>query len=267
MTQFILRNLILFGFAILIAILIEYKKSIKNWHILLLFLIFGLLDNVLYIITELYPNLQIIKYHTWNNYLGCNWSAKIYSIVLALGLLIPLRSIINPNEIGLTLKQNSGSIRFSLICITFILVAAIFIGFLSKKGPFDTKTLLYLAIMPGLNEELIYRGFLLGFLNKLFDRRFKILGTNLGWGAIISTIVFGLLHGFQLSGDYQFHFDFMAIVSTGFYGFIFVLIRERSGSLVFPVIAHGTEDFFIYLGFAEKIKLNNIATWYFCSVC
>jgi len=24
---------------------------------------------------------------------------------------------------------------------------------------------------------------------------------------------------------------------------------------------------FWYLGFAEKIKLNNIATWYFCSVC
>ena len=247
MIQFILRNIILFGFAIFLVILIDYKKSIKNWYILLLFLLFGLFDNLLYVITESYPNLQIIKYHTWNNYLGCNWSAKIYSIIIALFMLIPLKRTIKAEEIGLTVRQNKNSIRFSLRCITFIFIAAIFIGILSDNGSFDTKTLLYLAIMPGLNEELIYRGFLLGFLNKIFDKRFRLLGTNFGWGAILSTIVFGLLHGFQISSNYQFHFDFIAILSTGFYGFIFALMKERSGSLVFPIIAHGTEDFFIYL--------------------
>lgn len=246
MTTFILRNLIVFGFAVLLAILINYKKSIRNWHILSLFLILGLVDNLLYVITESYPDLQIIKNHTWNNYLECNWSAKMYSIVLALLVLIPLKNIIKPNEIGLTLKQNKGSIRFSLVCVAFIFAIAATIGFLSRKGPFDIQTLLFLAIMPAVNEELIYRGFLLGFLNKIFGRRFKIFGTDFGWGTILSSTVFGLLHGFQLSGDYQFYFDFMAIITAGFYGFIFALIRERSGSLVFPAIAHSTQDFFIF---------------------
>ncbi|MBN1949858.1 MAG: CPBP family intramembrane metalloprotease [Bacteroidales bacterium] len=246
MLPFIIRNLILFGFALLLAVLIDYKQSIRNWRFLLLFIVFGIADNLFYILTETYPDFQIIRYHTWDNNLGCNWSAKIYSIVLAMILLIPLKRFIKPIEIGLTIKQNKGSIRFSLLCVIFVFVAAICIGYLSKKGSFDAKTLLYLAIMPGINEELIYRGFLLGFLNKIFAKEFKLSGTSFGWGAIISSIVFGLLHGFNLTENFHFQFDYMAILSTSFYGFIFALLKERSGSLFFPIIAHGTLDFFIF---------------------
>ena len=79
-------------------------------------------------------------------------------------MLIPSKKIITLDEIGLKLHQNKNSIKFSLILILFIFLTALIPGLLGKKGVFDTKTLLYLAKMPGLNEELIYRGFLLGFL-------------------------------------------------------------------------------------------------------
>ncbi len=98
--------------------------------------------------------------------------------------------------------------------------------------------------MPGVAEELIYRGLLLGLLNKISESKFKFLGTNFGWGAILTSIVFGLMHGAQLGDNYQLQLDFITILLTGFYGFIYALIKERSGSLVFPIIAHNTSDFF-----------------------
>ena len=248
MIQDILTYTIIFGFSVLCSFLIEYKKSSKYWILLLCFFIVGFTDNLLNSITVVYPKMQLIKSHTWNNAVYCNWSPKIYSIVFALLLLIPLKKIITPDEIGLRLRQNKDSIKFSLIVTVCIFLTALIPGLLGNKGVFDTKTLLYLAIMPGLNEELIYRGFLLGFMNKLFDKKFRILRTNFGWGAILTSIAFGLLHGFRLTENYNIEFNNgMNIILTGVYGFVFALMKEKSGSLAFPIIAHSTIDFFHFL--------------------
>ncbi len=133
---------------------------------LLFFFIIGFVDNILGAITIEYPDTQLIKTHNWNNALNCNWSPKIYSIVFVLLLLIPLKKIITPEEIGLRLRQNKNSIKFSMIVIVCVFLTSLVPGLLGNKGVFDTNALLFMAIMPGLNEELIYRGFLLGFLNK-----------------------------------------------------------------------------------------------------
>jgi membrane protease YdiL (CAAX protease family) len=240
----ILRDIFIFLFSILLAFLIDFRKSIKYWYILLLFFVIGFVDNAFNTITMTYPNTQLIKSHIFNNSLYFNWSAKLYSIVFALLLLIPLKNIITPSEIGLRLRQNDKSIKFSLIFILIFFLVASSIGLLSGKTSLDRETLLFTAIMPGLNEELIYRGLLLGLLNKIFERKYRLFKTNFGWGAIVTSLIFGILHGFQLGDNFQLQFDFFTIIISGIYGFIYALIKQRSGSLVFPVIAHSTVDFF-----------------------
>jgi len=240
----LIRDASVFIFIILLSFLIDYKKSIKYWYILLLIFIIGFADNLFNDMIISYPFTQIVKSNIWNNYLYCNWSSKIYSIAFALILLFLLKNIITPHEIGFRIKQNNNSIIFSLIVILCFFIIASTIGILSKKGPFDVKTLLFLLILPGLNEEIIYRGFLLGLLNKIFDRNFKLLRTNFGWGAILISVAFGLLHGFNISSNYKLQFDYATIILTGSYGFIYAFVRERSGSLVFPIIAHSSADFF-----------------------
>jgi len=126
----------------------------------------------------------------------------MYSIFFALIILFLSRRIISLQEIGLRLKQKQNSVKFSIFSILLFFITAILVGFSGRKGDFDLKVLAYLAIMPGLNEELIYRGFLLGFLNKIFDKKFRLLKTNFGWGVILTSIVFGLLHGFRLTETY-----------------------------------------------------------------
>ena len=156
MEQDILNYILIFGFAILCSFVIDYKKSIKYWYVLLLFFIIGFVDNIFNIITVTYPDVQFIKSHSWNNAIYCNWSPKLYSIVFVLLLLIPLKRIITPDEIGLRLSQKRNSIRFSMIAVLLIFLTALIPGLLGNKGAFDAKTLLYLALMPGLNEELYY---------------------------------------------------------------------------------------------------------------
>lgn len=244
----IIRDSSLFGLIVLLSFLFNYNKSVKYWYILILFFVVGFADNLSYTLISAYPYLQIIKSNVWNNYLICNWSAKLYSVIFALIILLSFKNIISPEDIGIRFKQNKDSVKFSLIFLSLFFFTAIIVGLLSRKGNFDTKTLIYLAVMPGLNEELIYRGFLLGFLNKIYDKKFKILNTYFGWGAIITSIVFGLLHGYQITANYQIRFNNISnIILASVFGFIFALMKEKSDSLVFPVIAHNTVDFFNYL--------------------
>ena len=244
MTNDIVRDILIFSIPILLILLIDYRKSIKYWYILLLFFVIGFVDNTFNTMTMTYPNTQLIKSHIFYNNLYFNWSSKLYSIVFTLLLLIPLKNIITPTEIGLRFRQNDKSIKFSLIFILIFLLVASSLGLLSGKISFDGETLLFTAIMPGLNEELIYRGLLLGLLNKIFERKYRLFKTNFGWGAIITSLIFGILHGFQIGDNFQFQFDLFTILLSGMYGFVYALMRERSGSLVFPVIAHSTVDFF-----------------------
>lgn len=121
-------------------------------------------------------------------------------------------------------------------------------GFLGNKGDFEIKTLLYLALLPGVAEEFIYRGFLLGCLNKIFQKKFKILKTNFGWGAIITSVYFGLLHGFNITDDFAIQIvNLPNVILTGLFGFMFALMKERSGSLLAPIVGHSSIDFFHFL--------------------
>jgi membrane protease YdiL (CAAX protease family) len=63
------------------------------------------------------------------------------------------------------------------------------------------------------------------------------LGVGWGWGALISCVLFGLAHSFGYSdGDYSF--DWMPFVLTGGPALILVWLRDRTGSLLLPILLH-----------------------------
>lgn len=246
MAHYILRDILIFGLIMLFVFALDYRKAFKNLHLLLLFFTIGFIDNFFNTLTIEYPALQLIKADIWNNSLYCNWSPKIYSIVFAAALIPLLKPVLSTVEIGLNFRQKENSVKFSLLSILFFSAAASALGLLSRKGPFDAGVLLFLLLMPGISEELIYRGFLLGLLNKIFDKKFTFWGTAFGWGAVVTSIVFGFLHGFELTEDLRFQINAVNIILPGLYGFFYALIKERSGSLLFPILAHSAADFFNY---------------------
>jgi membrane protease YdiL (CAAX protease family) len=125
-----------------------------------------------------------------------------------------LRPILSKSEIGLQARQAAGSFGPSLVVILILVGWSLWIGLHAPKGPFDIETLIYLAVMRGLNEELTYRGLLLGIANKLSPGKPQFLGASLGWGVVVTALLFGLLHGLWIEPETGCPFPIFTSTST-----------------------------------------------------
>jgi membrane protease YdiL (CAAX protease family) len=165
-----------------------------------------------------------------------NWQGKVMALLVSLAIAsLPL---FGWKRTGLTLRQKPGAfagaaIVFALYCLFFLAIALVF-----PNEDATSETVAFQLTMPGLEEELFYRGILLLALNEAFRGRARVLGIDWGWGAILSSLVFGLAHAFSYSADAGFEVDLMILALTGIPSLLAVWLRERTGSLLLPVLAH-----------------------------
>jgi len=172
-----------------------------------------------------------IPLHFWPS--DWNWEGK----ALAIGLSLAVASVLGWRKVGLTLKQDPEGLPGALALCG--LLAALFLGlavWFPGQG-FTVDSLAFQLTMPGFDEELFYRGVLLLMLNEAFGRPLKVLGAPLGWGAVITSVAFGLAHalGYQ---DGAFTFDAMTMALTGLPALLLVWLKEKTGSLLLPVVMH-----------------------------
>lgn len=172
-----------------------------------------------------------IPLHFWSS--NWNWEGK----ALAIGLSLVVASMLGWRKVGLTLKQDRTGLPGALALCGVL--AALFLGlavWLPGQG-FTADSLAFQLTMPGLDEELFYRGVLLLMLNEAFGRPLKVLGAPMGWDAVITSTAFGLAHalGFQ---DGAFTFDAMTMAATGLPALLLVWLKEKTGSLLLPVVMH-----------------------------
>lgn len=222
------------------------QRIFQHLPLLGLFLAVYFIDNLVLVLVNLYPQLQVIPNTAWGT-LSCAWSGKLYSILSGLLIAFLVSPAISRREFGLTLVQFKGSVKPAAIVLFLAGIIAAILGLGFDKGPFDAIVLLYLAIMPGLNEELIYRGLLLGTANRIIPPQWKVLGAKVGWGALITSLLFGLLHGFWIEAGAGLHFNAIVVFFNGLAGLAYAWQRERTGSLLFPVLTHGVIDVLIVI--------------------
>jgi uncharacterized protein len=243
-----LLTILCIALIIFVLLILIRRKSIFNYpKILALFFAVFFIDNLLIVLSNRFSWLQIVPNTIWEGSLVCGWSGKIYSLVCILILFVLFRKILGKAEVGLTVRQYHGSVLPASLVILILASWALLVGVSSPEGKFDLSTLTYLAIMPGLNEELVYRGVLLAILVKIFPENFKLLGAPFGWGIIVSSLLFGLLHGFWFDRGLAIHIEVIALRNATVSGLIFAWLKMRTGSLVMPVIAHSLEDFLFFL--------------------
>jgi hypothetical protein len=205
------------------------------------------LNNLAITLTNRLPGLQILPNHVWEGFLVCSWSGKLYSILVIVMLTFLCQSVLSKESVGLTLRQSEGSLLPATLVVLGLAAWALAVGFCSPKGQFDFKTLFYLAVMPGLNEELVYRGYLLAILNRLMPEKVTLFKAPIGWGVLVTSLLFGLLHGLWLDNSLAIHINGIALRNATLSAFIFAWLRERTGSLLVPIAAHGIEDVLFFL--------------------
>src|SRR5690606_38722701 len=178
--------------------------------------------------------------------LSWNWGGKLLAIFLWMFALIAtlrLKPGFKMADAGFTFRQHQGSIKPTLIVIVVTLTFHLLLTYALGGSSYDTEELWFQGLMPGLDEEPMFRGILLYFLTlALISSRINLLGAHLNLAGLLLVIVFGLAHGLQFAGG-AWNFSAVSILITGLYGFVLLWIRERTGSLVFPIVAHNAINF------------------------
>jgi len=173
--------------------------------------------------------------------LTLNWFGKILSIAGTIAMLYFLPRV-GFRAAGLTWKQNKRSLRPVLQTGGLVLLFTTGGAFLVASSPNTSlENLLWQATMPGLDEELFMRGLVLLLFHQAFGKGLNVMGADTGWGFWLAVAIFGLIHGVTVQGG-ELAVNLWAIVGTGFMGFVLTWMRERTGSLVIPIVFHNISN-------------------------
>ena len=169
-----------------------------------------------------------------------NWSGKIIAIVLGCLCFVIFKKYFNENNF-FTRKQDTKNIKSVIIvsCITILLlcIQSLFDG---SEQPNSIEYLLFELLMPGIDEEIMFRGILLGLLLSSIKVRIPLIGNP---SLLMISLLFGLGHGLQIGPDFSFNIDPVTIVYTGILGYILGWITIKTKSILFPIIMHNAFNF------------------------
>lgn len=200
------------------------------WVIYLAALIFG---KMIFLLPGFEPVKALIELSEWN------WGGKTVSVLMVV-LMASVVVLFVPGSLarmGFTLRQNQGSVQPALALSAAMIAFGILWSVSYNDGvDWTPSELAFQAVMPGLDEEPMFRG-LLPFLAALAlggnDRRF--LGLSIS--GVLVTLVFALGHGLAFQAG-QFAFDGGSVFATGVVGLCLLWIREHTGSLLLPILMH-----------------------------
>lgn len=193
---------------------------------------------IVYVITNLLltsgSNISLFHGQQWN------WFGK-GAVLLAGFFLIFIFPDFRKLSFCVTSKINWKETKpLIVVCSIYFLVR---VGLYSTSTgvtqSIDPETTLYQATLPGLQEELIYRGILLGLLNSVFvTPNFKLLKVDFGIATIITSLLFGFAHGIIVDKNLVFNLNYFALLRAAFDGFLFALLTEKTKSIFPNVIFH-----------------------------
>jgi membrane protease YdiL (CAAX protease family) len=145
---------------------------------------------------------------------------------------------------NIILKFTIGWIFFSTI---FILISQWIAGWPKLLGFYLSaeNILIYLffeSIIVGISEEIVFRGLVHGTLSPYFNKRIK-LGFTISYAGLISALCFAIAHiGFQFFPFGITSFAPMQILVAFALGIFYAVLREETGSLLGPILAHNISD-------------------------
>jgi hypothetical protein len=213
------------------------KRDARGWFLVLVAAV--VLDGLASRLGADWPLFRVFAGSHWN------WSGKIlsFAVMLMFGVALIASRHFKASDIGLTLQQAPGTARAVLfgvlpfLIVMAVLTAAFFGDSGDSKMP-SADTIRFEATVPGLAEELFYRGVALALFDRMFSGRLRLWGAQLGYGAFATSIIFGLGHGLTFDKNLLLHASVISGVSTGLIGFFLAWLRLRTKSLVLPVLAH-----------------------------
>ncbi len=176
-----------------------------------------------------------------------NWNGKLAALALAMVAIACLPAPLR-QDIGLTrLPERRVWGRLAAIfAIVIGLALARTIAF-SGHQTFDLETLAFQATMPGLHEEMTFRGLWWVLLLPVLDSAARTSG-RMPWGTLaVTTILFGSVHAIDLSPAGDFSFNALFFAATAVSGLLYGLLQAIGRCVWVPVLAHAAVNVAIAL--------------------
>ena len=167
------------------------------------------------------------------------WSSRLAQLAVAVAMIAlawKRRPLLTPSGLGLKLAQAPRSLPWSLggiVLVVLLGLAADMIDPAPPNPPDGWAGWIYQLTLPGLEEELMYRGLLLSLLAIALGGT----GPAIGWAAVMATMIFAFAHGISPEAG-TVRFNPAMIAFTALAGSILVAMRLKSGSLLLPMLGH-----------------------------
>lgn len=232
MTKIFLEALLQVLPIILLSILFLKEKTKINFVRILIFTFCYLIYQIFLVLPTINPIFDFIK-SSWN------WDGKIYGILCCVFCYFAFRKYFCENNF-FTLKQNKENLKLSTIGAIAIVVLSTIIWYLLGKTPFDLETLAFQISIPGIDEEIMFRGILLGLLATSIKDKFSIFGNP---SILLTSILFGLMHALTFSKNYDIDFESIYFLQTSFAGYVWGWITIKSRSVLLAILSHNFSNF------------------------
>ena len=160
-----------------------------------------------------------------------SWSGALIMIVVELAVLLVL---------AMMLKRKPTLQERGLLAGAALLVAGSSLAQKASVGN-AVSALVFYVFFVGLGEELLFRGYIQSRLNAAWGRPFQFYGVCWGWGVVIASVLFGLMHVLNTASLIGGHWQLTPWwgLWTFFGGLVSGFVREKTGSIVAPTILHG----------------------------
>lgn len=184
---------------------------------------FHLLRKILWIILYLVISEILLRIF---NIPGLNWSGKLANITWSL-FFVKLCPLITYKDCGFTFKQAKHSWPIIFFVAYLIIMINLVDYYISPTEPVPsnlTELILFELTIPGIDEELCFRGILITYLIKVFGQRhiYSII--------LFSSLMFALGHAQQANTA--------LLIYCFIYGLGFGYLFYKTKSLLFPIIWH-----------------------------
>jgi membrane protease YdiL (CAAX protease family) len=221
----------------LLILLTGYSLKHKDQRFLIVFCLLFLLDAI--IVGSL--NISVVAGQKWN------WIGKSGSLLWIVIFIFTTR-LLTKKDVGWTLSIINPKGVLIIIAVILFGRLAIRLFFQGFNSGYNIETFIYEATLPGIAEEIVFRGILLGLLNKVFLKRWIVLRTFFGKGLIVTSILFGLVHGLSLNRSWIPDLNSQRFIMTGAMGFAFGIVKEKSKSLIPGILFHNLWNIIAYWG-------------------
>jgi membrane protease YdiL (CAAX protease family) len=161
-------------------------------------------------------------------------------------LLVALVAGISLASIGVTSRFRPGWLKPSIVALLLAMAVPATFFILGARKKLDVEGWVFLLVMPGLAEELVFRGVYQSLLNRVFGKPWRLANAEFGWGLIITAILFTGSNGL-VAVDSQLHARIVlhAAIAPFMMSLVSGWVRERTDSVWPSVFGHNLSNIVI----------------------